>query len=311
MVTDKQVRRLFALIKTEENQEIAASKAGMDAKTARKYRRLGRLPSELPAAVRGRTRPDPFIDVWDDVQKLFEDNAGPEAKTLLEALQRQHPGHFADGQLRTLQRQVKRWRGLEGPGPGGILRPGASARSAGPVGLFAHDQAGRDLGGAEFSAPDLSLRADVLELGGVTLCYTESFESLSEGLQNALWELGGVPQRHRTDCFDGGHQHQQPRGVHPALPGAAAYYDLRAEKTNPDSGHENGDVEQRHHRFKRAVDQALMLRGSRDFADVAAYGLFLKRCWSDSTGPAGTLHRGTPCCGGLPPVGWRRSSASG
>ena len=77
MVTDKQVRRLFALIKTEESQEIAASKAGMDAKTARKYRRLERLPSELPSAVRGRTRPDPFIDVWDNVQKLFEDNAGP------------------------------------------------------------------------------------------------------------------------------------------------------------------------------------------------------------------------------------------
>jgi len=76
LVTDKQVRRLFALIKTEENQEIAASKAGMDAKTGRKYRRLGRLPSEMPAPVRGRTRPDPFIDVWDDVQKLFEDNAG-------------------------------------------------------------------------------------------------------------------------------------------------------------------------------------------------------------------------------------------
>ena len=71
MVTDKQVRRLFALIKTEESQEIAASKAGMDPKTGRKYRRLGRLPSELPAVVRGRTLPDPFIDVWDEVEKLL------------------------------------------------------------------------------------------------------------------------------------------------------------------------------------------------------------------------------------------------
>jgi len=67
------------LMTTEESQEIAASKAGMDAKTARKYRRLGRLPSELAAAVRGRTRPDPFVGVWDDVQKLFEDNAGLDA----------------------------------------------------------------------------------------------------------------------------------------------------------------------------------------------------------------------------------------
>src|SRR5664280_3876749 len=115
LVTDKQVRRLFALIKTEESQEIAASKAGMDAKTARKYRRLERLLSELPSAVRGRTRPDPFIDVWDNVQKLFEDNAGLEAKTVFEFLQRQNPGRFEDGQVRTLQRRVKVWRATEGP----------------------------------------------------------------------------------------------------------------------------------------------------------------------------------------------------
>ena len=115
MVTDRQVRRLFALIKTEEIQEIAASKAGMDAKTARKYRRVGRLPSELPAAVRGRTRPDPFLEVWSEVQKLLEDNAGLEAKTVFEFLQRQTPGRFQDGQLRTLQRRVKVWRATEGP----------------------------------------------------------------------------------------------------------------------------------------------------------------------------------------------------
>ena len=32
-----------------------------------------------------------------------------------------------------------------------------------------------------------------------TVCFSESFESLSQGLQNALWELEGVPQMHRTD----------------------------------------------------------------------------------------------------------------
>jgi hypothetical protein len=117
LVTDRQVRRLLALIKTEENQEIAASKAGMDTKTARKYRRHGQLPSELPVAVRGRTRPDPFLDVWNDVQKLFEDNAGLEAKTVFEFLQRQNPGRFQDGQVRTLQRRVKVWRATEGPAP--------------------------------------------------------------------------------------------------------------------------------------------------------------------------------------------------
>ena len=103
---DKQVRRLFALEKTEGNLEIASSKAGMDAKTARKYRRLERLPSELPAKPRGR-RPDPFAEVWGEVREQLEVSAGLEAKTLFEYLQRRYPGRFQDGQLRTLQRHVK------------------------------------------------------------------------------------------------------------------------------------------------------------------------------------------------------------
>jgi hypothetical protein len=31
------------------------------------------------------------------------------------------------------------------------------------------------------------------------ICFSEGVESLSEGLQNALWELGGMPETHRTD----------------------------------------------------------------------------------------------------------------
>ena len=47
MVTDQQVRRLLKMVQTEKNFGIAAIKAGMDEKTARKYRKLGKLPSEL------------------------------------------------------------------------------------------------------------------------------------------------------------------------------------------------------------------------------------------------------------------------
>src|SRR5581483_3644420 len=55
-----------------------------------------------------------------------------------------------------------------------------------------------------------------------------------------------------------------------------AHYGMTAEATNPASGHENGDCEQAHRRFKEAVAQALLLRGSRDFADRAAYEAFLR-----------------------------------
>lgn len=88
------------MVKTEGNQAIAASKAGMDAKTARKYRRLMRVPSELPPVARWRTRPDPFVDVWAEVEELLQGAASLEAKTVFEYLQRQYPGRFTKN-LRT------------------------------------------------------------------------------------------------------------------------------------------------------------------------------------------------------------------
>jgi hypothetical protein len=115
LVTDKQVRRLFALGKVETNLGTAAAKAGMDAKTARKYRRLGRVPSALRPEKRWRTREDPFQEVWEEVRSLLEVNPGLEGKTIVEYLQRRYTGRFAEGQLRTLQRRVKVWRATEGP----------------------------------------------------------------------------------------------------------------------------------------------------------------------------------------------------
>jgi hypothetical protein len=115
MVTDQQIRRLLRLSNTEKTQEIAASKAGMDVKTARKYLRARALPSELKADRHWRTHKDEFGDVWPEVKEQLSANSGLEAKTIFAALQRKYPERFADGQLRTLQRKVKHWRATEGP----------------------------------------------------------------------------------------------------------------------------------------------------------------------------------------------------
>src|SRR5688500_18722380 len=109
-VTDQQVCRLFRLDRAGRPKGQAAAKAGMDEKTARKYRRLGKLPREVRMEHQWRTRADPFEEVWAQLEVQLALNPGLEAKTLFEALQRQYPGRFADGQLRTLQRRVKRWR---------------------------------------------------------------------------------------------------------------------------------------------------------------------------------------------------------
>src|SRR5258708_36533701 len=88
MVTDEQVRRLRQLSNTEKNQEIAASKAGMDPTTARRYLSLERLPSELKKERQWRTREDPFGEVWDAVQRQIQESPGLEAKTVFAWLQR-------------------------------------------------------------------------------------------------------------------------------------------------------------------------------------------------------------------------------
>ena len=115
MVTNQQVRRLLSLMKSEKTKAIAAIKAGMDEKTARKYVKLGKLPSEVRKNHNWQTRQDPFEADWKQIKELLEANPGLEAKTIFEYLQREKPGEFHDGQLRTLQRRLKYWRATEGP----------------------------------------------------------------------------------------------------------------------------------------------------------------------------------------------------
>ena len=276
MVTDQQVRRLFKLVQTEKNFGIAAMKAAMDEKTARNYRRLGKLPSELEQPHTWRTRKDPFEDVWHEIKSMLEINAGLEAKSIFEDLQRRNPGRFADGQLRTLQRRIKVWRASEGPAKEVFFpqlhHPGQLSQSD-----FTHmNKLAVSIGGRPFDHLIYHFVLTYSNWEAGCICFSESFESLSQGLQNALWELGGVPQMHRTDCLTTAVQKtSHPEEFTRRYQDLLDHYGLEGCKTNPESPHENGDVEQRHYRFKQAVDQALMLRNSRDFADRSEYEQFL------------------------------------
>jgi hypothetical protein len=277
MVTDEQVRRLRKLSNTEKNQEIAAAKAGMDPTTARRYRNLERLPSELKKERLWRTREDPFGEVWGAVQKQMEESPGLEAKTLFEWLQREHPGQFSDGQIRTLQRRIKLWRVTEGPAQevyfGQVHVPGRLCASD-----FTHmTELGITLAGQTFEhlVYHFVLTYSNWETG--TICYSESLESLSEGWQNAVWELGAVAAEHRTDSLSSAVNNMSNlEEFNRRYEGVMRYYGVKPQHTNPASPNENGDCEQSHHRFKRAVEQALLLRGSRDFQSMVEYAQFLK-----------------------------------
>jgi len=278
MVTDQQVRRLQEMMNKEKTLATAAAKAGMDEKTARKYLRLRKVPSELKGEHTWRTREDPFAEVWEEMRVKLGLNPGLEAKTLFEDLQRRYPGQFADGQLRTLQRKVKRWRVFEGP-PKEVFfaqehRPGELCESD----FTSMNELGVMIGGQVF---DHLLYHFVLsysnwEAGRV--CFSESFESLSYGLQEALWELGGVPKAHRTDRLTTAVQKTgHPEEFTQRYGALLRHYKLEGQKTQARSPNENGDVEQRHYRLKKALDQSLMLRGSREFSSRGEYEEFVQK----------------------------------
>jgi len=119
MITDNQARKLMKYLQEKRSLGLAAIKSGMNEKTARKYRDLGKLPSELKAEhIRTwRTREDPFEEVWGKVKSFLENKVGLEAKTLFEHFQREHPGRFSDGQIRSFQRKVKHWLSNRRSGP--------------------------------------------------------------------------------------------------------------------------------------------------------------------------------------------------
>jgi hypothetical protein len=275
MVTDRQVRRLRKLIH-EQGLSLASAKAGMDEKTARKYLTSGKLPSECRPERLWRTRPDAFDEVWSSVSELLESNPGLEAKTLFGHLQREHPGRFQDGQLRTLQRRVKYWRAVEGPSREvyfeQVHQPGKLCQSD-----FTHlSSLGIRIGGVAFDHLIYHFVLTYSNWESGTICFSESFESLSQGLQNALWQLGGVPLQHQSDRMSAAvHQMDHPEEFTRNYQGLLDHYGLRGRKIQTGKANENGDVEQRHYRFKQALDQALMLRGSRDFADRGEYTRFL------------------------------------
>lgn len=266
------------MISNGETISMAALKAGMDRKTAGKYFHSKQLPSESVVEHTWRTRKDPFADVWDEVRRLIEVNPGLQGDTIFNYLQQKYPGRFQDGQIRTLQRRIKTWRALEGP-PKEVFFP----QKHFPGRLCASDYCdlgdlGITLGNEPF--PHLLfhfvLTFSNWETGNV--CFSESFESLSFGLQRALWELGGVPERHRTDSLTAavrrpGSDDEFTEGYKRLLD----HYGLVPEHTHGGNANENGDIEQRHHRFKVALDQTLLLRGSRNFENRLEYDQFLRK----------------------------------
>ena len=106
----------------------------------------------------------------------------------------------------------------------------------------------------------------------------ESFVALAEGLQNALWALGGAPREHRSDSLSATFRNLERDAAtdwtlrYEAL---CTHYAMAPSRNNRGVAHENGAIKGSHGHLKRAIADAILLRGTPDFGDLAAYRRFL------------------------------------
>lgn len=292
-----------------KTQEAAAAAAGMSVRSARKWEQ-GPLPSQARQRRWWRTRPDPFAEVWEqDVVPLLEaDRAGElQVKTIFEELVDRYPGRFQPGQRRTLERRVRDWRAVSGPEKK-VVFPQEHPPGREGVLDFTHAKPLEVCIAGELLVHLLFVFK--LSCSGwtwVQVAFGETYEALVNGLQGALWALGGVPEVVRHDNLSAA-THELKRSAGRSLTrrfaGVLEHYGLRSTRIRPGEAHENGVAEKGNDLVKQALRQALVLRGRRDFASVAQYQAFVDEVVERAINrPLATqLAEERPCLRALPPA---------
>jgi hypothetical protein len=278
-VSDAQVRRLMEEMSKDGQIGRAAMKADMDRTTARRYVAAAKLPSEMKQPRAWRTRPDPFAEDWPAVTEMLATTPGLQALTVLELLAVKRPGRYDQTQLRTLQRRVRRWRAEHGPAREVWFtqahRPGEAAQTD----FTSTTELGVTLVGQVFAH---LLCVTVLPYSNwqwATVCASESLAALRRGVQAALFQLGRVPRFHQTDHSTAA-THQIARDVeartfNEEYKAVMRHLGMEPRTTAVGAKEQNGDVEAGHRALKQRLEQALLVRGSRDFADQVEYERFI------------------------------------
>jgi transposase len=280
MVTDAQVVLLRQKLMEKKTQEAAAASAGMSPRSARTWKD-GALPSEAKEPRSWRTRPDPFATVWASVivPLLIADTKRVlDAATLINELDGKHPGEFGVGQVRTLQRRMRDWRAVNGPEREVYFEQQPVVGREAAIDFTHGEELGVTVGGKPFPHLIFEFVLSYSKWLWAELAFGETYEALAQGVQGALWALGGVPAVLRSDNLSAAtHElrHSGGRGLTKRFGALLEHYRLRSTRIRPGESHENGIVEQRHYRTKRALAQALVLRGSTDFATADQYRGFV------------------------------------
>jgi hypothetical protein len=266
-ITDHQMR-LYMIYRHSKDATVAAAKSGFSRATGYRIEDDPRLPSHKKAP-RGRRRPDPLAEVWDcEIVPILKSAPGIRAIAVLDEIRRRHP-EISAGIRRTLERRMRTWRALVGPEQDVIFRqehePGRFGLSDfTDTSVLGVTVAGIVLGHRlyHFRLAFSGFEHAHVVLGG------ESFVALAEGLQNALWALGGAPREHRSDSLSAAFcnlDHDAQEDLTQRYQALMRHYDMIPTRNNLGVAHENGSIESSHGHLKKALQDALLLRGSRDF----------------------------------------------
>jgi hypothetical protein len=265
-------------LRRTHTRQTAAAKAGFSASTGARLDADPRMPWQRRQQ-RGRRRPDPLEPFWNsEIIPLLESAPGLRPITIFNEMRRRHAG-FSDSWRRTLERRVRLWQALHGPEREVIFR---QEHPPGKQGLSDFTDA-TELGVTITSVPlEHRLYHFRLAFSGWDHAHVvlggESFVALAEGLQNALWTLGGAPAEHRSDSLSAAFrnlEHSAAEDLTQRYAALCAHYGMTPTRNNAGIAHENGAIEGPHAHLKVTLQQALLLRGSRDFADLDAYRRFV------------------------------------
>jgi hypothetical protein len=221
---------------------------------------------------------DPFEEGWSDVVVRLEEAPTLEGKALFLDLLERFPERYHLGQLRTFQRRVRQWRARHGP-PKEIFfpqvhHPGEAAQTD-----FTHmTELGITIGAEPFPHLLCHVVLPYSDWSWGTPCRSESMAALKEGIQAALWRLGRAPQWHQTDNSTAA-THELATGkrtFNEEYVALVEYYGMKPRTIAVGEKHQNGDAEAHNGALKRHLEQLLLLRASRDFADRAAYVAWLE-----------------------------------
>ena len=276
-VNDHQMR-LYMKYRRKEQPTKAGARAGFSAATAYRIEQDPRPPSQKKAP-RTRRRADPLAAIFDaEIVPLLQSAPDIRPVAVLDEMLRRHPD-LPGNVRRTLERRIRDWRALHGAERDVMFRQVHQPGRLGLSDFTEMDSLGITVAGV---ALDHRLYHFRLACSGFEHAHVilggESYVALAEGLQNALWALGGAPREHRSDSLSAAYRNLEREArddLTTRYEALCAHYGMQPTRNNRGVAHENGSIESPHGHLKNAVRDQLLLRGSNDFDDLEAYRRFI------------------------------------